>query len=129
MNTNKLFVAIAGFALSAAAFSQQPTCKVETFEGGSQSQGAVAQMVVSNAAARCSITLYGFPRERRNPAESGEITAMPKHGNVEFSAPQVRYMPEKGYVGADEFQFIAYAPGRSGRLLRLKVRVEVNVVP
>jgi hypothetical protein len=49
------------------------------------------------------------------------------HGKAEFVAPDARYTPEPGYVGADEFEYEAYARGNSGQRVRLKVLVKVQV--
>ena len=129
MHTSKPLLALALLAWGGMGFARDPLCTVAPFEGGSKPQGAVAKMVVANTAARCVIDLYGLPKEHLNPADSGEITTAPAHGTADFAAPQVRYTPAPGYVGADTFAFIANAENRSGRPLRLKVRVEVDVVP
>ena len=75
----------------------------------------------------CSIVNYGSPAERTHPAESGKVTQQPMHGKAEFVAPRVTYTPKPGYVGADEFEYEAFARSASDRQVRLKVRVRVNV--
>jgi hypothetical protein len=42
-------------------------------------------------------------------------------------APSVIYTPEPGHVGADEFEYEAFARSASDRQVRLKVRVKVSV--
>ena len=49
------------------------------------------------------------------------------HGKAEFAAPRVTYTPKPGYVGADEFEYEAFARSAGDRQIRLKVRVKVDV--
>ena len=86
-------------------------------------------MTVVNSGSNCSITNYGVPGERRNPAASGSIRSRPLHGMAEFVAPQARYRPEPGFVGEDEFSYEAFAKGNIDQQLRLKVQVKVKVIP
>ena len=79
------------------------------------------------AGSSCGIVNYGVPAERTHPAESGKITRQPAHGKAEFVAPRVIYIPSGGYVGPDEFEYEALAPGLSDKRVRLKVRVKVDV--
>ena len=127
------FRAIAAIVLifSAPAVLSQPprACRVEPFQGAALPQGAVAHMHVVNSGAACTITLFGVPGERRNPAESGSITTQPAHGSAAFVAPQALYTPAKGFVGDDEFTLEALAKGNNvQQSVRLKVRVVVRVV-
>ncbi len=85
-------------------------------------------MYVVNTGTTCSVANYGVPVGRANPADSGSITSKPSHGSAEFAAPQVRYTPEPGYVGDDEFTYEAFARGAMDQRLRLRVRVMVQVV-
>ena len=82
----------------------------------------------SHSAGSCSITNYGDPGGRTNPAESGSITKQPTHGKADFVAPRAAYTPEPGYVGEDEFEYAAIARGRLDQYVRLKVQVKVSVV-
>jgi hypothetical protein len=85
-------------------------------------------MRVTNTSAGCPVTTFGVPGDRSTLAESGRITRKPAHGTALFVAPRATYTPAAGYVGADAFEFEASAPGRGGKKVRLKVRVEVQVV-
>ena len=85
-------------------------------------------MRIVNTGRSCAITAYGVPGERGRPADSGRITKPPAHGKAEFVAPQARYTPAPGHVGEDTFEFEAHARGKSDQPMRLKVRVNVQVV-
>ena len=90
------------------------TCRVEPFDGASRPEGAVTQMYVVNTGAPCSIRNFGGTRSIPSPAENGSITSKPAHGTAEFVAPAARYTPAPGYVGEDEFAYIANAKGTNG---------------
>jgi hypothetical protein len=79
------------------------------------------------AGSSCSIVSYGKPSERAHPADSGRVTRQPAHGKAEFVAPKVTYTPDRGYAGADEFEYEAFARATSDRPVQLKVRVKVQV--
>ena len=74
------------------------------------------------------IVNHGVPAERSNPADSSNITRQPAHGKAEFVAPHAKYTPDRGYVGEDEFEYEAFARGRSNQQVRLKVQVKVLIV-
>ena len=115
--------------LAAIAAAGEPECSVAPFQGATTAQGASTRMRVVNTGAACRIVNFGRPAERGNPASSGAITAAPAHGSAVFVAPEVRYTPSRGYVGTDEFAYEAFAAGsQDGHPLRLKVRVQVQVV-
>ena len=86
------------------------------------------RMEVVNTGAACSVSNYGMPAERAQPAYSGSVTSPPAHGSAAFVAPQIRYTPAAGYAGDDEFSYEAFAKGAVGQQLRLKVRVQVRVL-
>ena len=110
------------------ALAQQPVCRVEPFQGATSPQGAVARMRVVNTGSSCVIVNHGVPAERSNPADSGSITKQPAHGKAELVAPHAKYTPDRGYVGEDEFEYVAFARGRSNEQVRLKVQVKVLIV-
>jgi hypothetical protein len=115
--------------LAAIAAAGDPPCIVAPFQGATTAQGASTQMRVVNTGATCRIVNFGKPAERGNPASSGSITAAPAHGSADFVAPEARYTPTPGYVGVDAFAYEAFAAGsQDGQPLRLKVRVQVQVV-
>jgi hypothetical protein len=111
-----------------AALAQQPACRVEPIQGATSPQGTIARMRVVNTGSSCAIVNHGVPAERGNPADSGKITKQPAHGKAEFVAPHARYTPDQGYVGEDEFEYEAFARGRSNQQVRLRVQVKVLVV-
>ena len=111
-----------------AALAQQPACRVEPIQGATSPQGAIARMRVVNTGSSCAIVNHGVPAERGNPADSGKITKQPAHGKAQFVAPHAQYTPDQGYVGEDEFEYEAFARGRSNQQVRLKVQVKVLVV-
>lgn len=121
---------VAGWAVTAPAitWSAEPTCRVEPFQGATTPQGASTRMRVVNTGAACRIANFGLPGERGGAASSGEVTVAPGHGRAVFVAPDVRYTPSPGYIGADEFAYEAVAKGARDQPLRLKVRVQVEVV-
>ena len=115
--------------LATVASAAEPACSVEPFQGATTVQGATTRMRVVNNGAACRIVNFGRPAERADPAASGAITVAAAHGSAVFAAPEVRYTPAAGYVGADAFAYEAFAAGaRDGAPLRLKVRVQVQVV-
>jgi hypothetical protein len=122
-----MLFAIAYLAIAAHAQTKRP-CRVEPFQGATLPQGAVAQMTVVNTGASCSITNYGVPTDRGNPAYSGTIASAPAHGAASFASPQATYTPEPGFAGDDDFAYEAIAKGNIGQQLRLRVRVKVKVV-
>ena len=129
MRTHVVLALLTVASLATAANAQTKTaCRVQPFQGATLPQGAVAQMTVANTGASCSITNYGVPTDRRNPAYSGSITSPPAHGNASFAAPQATYTPEPGFAGDDEFAYEAIAKGNIDQQLRLRVQVKVKVV-
>lgn len=127
MRAARVLGAVAALTCVAVAGAQTPDCRVEAFHGATMPAGAVARMHVVNTGATCSISAYGVPAERKNPAESGSITSRPTHGSAQFAAPRASYTPERHYVGDDEFTFEAFARGANNQPLRLTVVVKVNV--
>ena len=121
-----LFTVLAIAAMPVSA--QQATCHTQPFQGATLPNGAVAHMTVANTGSPCSITNYGVPGDRTNPADSGTITSKPLHGVAEFVPPQAKYVPETGFVGEDEFTYEAFAKGNINQQMRLKVQVKVKVV-
>jgi hypothetical protein len=77
----------------------------------------------------CLIPNFGLPAERANPAYSGRVTKKPANGVAAFVPPNATYLPTSGFTGADEFQYEAWANGKSGTPLRLLVTVKVTVQP
>ncbi|RYF33278.1 MAG: hypothetical protein EOO26_08675 [Comamonadaceae bacterium] len=121
------FLTAASLAIAANA-QTSTTCRFEPFSGATLPQGAVAQMTVANTGAPCAITNYGVPAERQNPADSGSITSAAVHGSAAFTPPQATYTPQPGFVGDDEFAYMAFAKGRNGQQITLRVRVVVKVM-
>lgn len=123
-------IVVAGLllALAGVGWTAEPPCRVEPFQGATTPQGASTRMRVVNTGAACRIANFGLPGERGHPASTGTITAPPMHGSATFVAPEVRYTPARGYVGADAFAYEAIATGAQDQPLRLKVRVRVEVV-
>ena len=129
MRTHAVLILFAAASLAIAANAQtKKTCRVEPFQGATLPQGTVAEMTVTNTGSSCSITNYGVPTDRRNPAYSGSITSAPAHGAASFTSPQATYTPEPGFAGDDEFTYEAIAKGNIDQQLRLRVRVKVKVV-
>jgi hypothetical protein len=121
-----LLVLVLG-AAHAAAFAQAWSCRVEPFSGATSGQGAVATITVRNTGEACSIQNFGAPTEKKNPASSGRITQVPRHGTASFDAPLAHYVPAAGYIGADEFSYEARATGNTGQQVLLRVHVKVTV--
>ena len=119
---------IVALASIGSALAQQPECSVSSFQGATLPQGAVARLRVVNKGTSCALANYGAPEERSNPADSGSITRPPAHGTAEFVAPNAKYTPAQGYVGEDEFEYEAFARGRSNQQVRLRVQVKVLVI-
>lgn len=113
--------------LAAVTVLAAPRCHVEPFTRASLPGGTEAQMSVVNDVRYCAITNYGVPEQRQNPAEAGKVLVAPAHGSAVFVAPQIRYTPEPGYVGADEFRYEAYARAAPHQPVRLLVTVRVTV--
>ena len=129
MRTHTVLILFAVASLAIAANAQtKKNCRVEPFQGATLPQGAVAQMTVTNMGSSCSITNYGVPTDRKNPAHSGSITSAPVHGTASFTSPQATYTPEPGFAGDDDFAYEAIAKGNIDQQLRLRVRVKVKVV-
>jgi len=116
-------------SLAIAAYGEpSATCRIEPFSGATLPQGAVAQMTIANTGTSCAITNYGVPAERQNAAYSGSITSAAAHGTASLTPPQATYTPQPGFVGDDEFAYIAMAKGHNGQQITLRVRVKVKVV-
>ena len=127
-STRMPLLAILFVGCLAPAFGQQRAgCHVDSFQGASLPQGAVARMTVVNTAKSCSIRNFGASGQT-NPADSGSITTAPAHGSAAFVAPRARYTPQAGFVGEDEFAYEAFAKGDVNQQLRLKVKVLVKVI-
>jgi hypothetical protein len=109
------------------ARAQDPACRIEPFRGAASAQGADARAVMVNAGQACRFASFGVPEERRNPADAGRIVKAPAHGTAVFAAPAAVYTPGPGFVGTDAFTYEATALDRSGRPLRLLVRVSIEV--
>lgn len=120
-----LAILVVGFLTP--AFGKDRSCQVDRFQGATLPQGAVTQMTVVNNGASCDIPIYGASG-RTNPADSGSITTAPTHGSAEFDAPRAKYTPQPGFVGDDEFAFLAFARGEMNQQQHLKVKVKVKVV-
>jgi hypothetical protein len=129
MQTHAVLTLVAVASLGMTAMAQtNPNCRIEPFQGATLPQGAVAHMTISAKGASCSITNYGVPTDRRNPAYSGSITSPPSHGTATFAAPLATYTPETGFAGEDEFAYEAIGKGNIDQQVRLRVRVKVNVL-
>ena len=115
-------------AASSASQARPRNCHVDAFDGATQRVGAVTQMYVVNTGAACSIRNFGGTRANPSPAEAGSITLQPAHGTAEFVAPFARYTPAPGYVGTDEFEYVANAKGVTDQQVLLRVRVKVHVM-
>lgn len=130
MRTHAFLTLVAGAALAMTSTAQtRATCRVEPFQGATLPQGAVAHMTILAAGKSCSITNYGVPIDRKNPAYSGSITTAPSHGAASFTAPDVTYTPKPGFTGDDEFAYEAIAKGNIEQQVHLRVRVQVKVAP
>ena len=112
---------------TAQAKSEQPVCRVLPFRGATSPQGADAEMHVVNTGQPCSITNFGVPSARQNPADSGRITSPPSVGVAEFKPPRAVYLPKAGFDGEDYFEYEATAKGPSDNPLLIRVRVKVTV--
>jgi hypothetical protein len=84
-------------------------------------------MFVVNNGRACSISNYGLPNERLNPASSGTITKPPANGTAAFSGHKAAYSPNAGYYGDDYFEYEATAQGTAQNIVTLRVRVKVTV--
>jgi hypothetical protein len=102
-------------------------CRVGAFGGATSPQGTVVDVTMQNNGKRCEIPNFGVPSERANPADSGRIIRKPSHGVAAFAAPNATYLPNRDFVGVDEFQYEAWAAGRSAKQLRLLVNVRITV--
>ena len=117
-----LLLPVAGYAQA-----ESPSCKVSPYQGATQPQGAVATVEMANRGLPCLLPNYGLPAERANPATAGRIIKAPRNGTASFAPPNASYLPQPGFAGEDEFQYEAWAAGRSGRQHRLLVTVKVKV--
>ena len=102
-------------------------CRFSPYQGATGPQGAVATVEMANRGLPCVLPNYGLPAERANPASGGRIISAPRNGTASFVPPNASYLPQPGFVGEDEFQYEAWAPGASGQQLRLLVTVKVKV--
>ena len=116
-----------GCTFPALAQTQDSTCRIGKFLGASSPQGAVAIVGMQNNGKPCAISNFGLPEERANPAQSGRITKAPSNGQATFIPPQAIYLPGPGFIGVDEFEYEAWAAGKSGQHHRLRVIVKVTV--
>lgn len=123
------FLPLIVVALAGEAAAQRPAegCSIAPIRGASTPGGAVARVRMVNRGQACEIATYGDPEQRGEPARSGRIVEPPLSGVATFIAPRVRYVPNPGFAGRDEFVYEAQAVGRSGQTLRLLVRVQVTV--
>ena len=79
-------------------------------------------------AASASLPALATLLEPSSASGSGRIRAEPLHGDAELVAPDARHTPERGYVGADQFEYEARAKRRMNQQVRLRVVVEVQLV-
>ena len=117
-------------ACTSAPLAQAPAsnCRVGAFSGATSPQGAVVDITMQNNGKPCEIPNFGVPAERANPADSGRITRKPANGVAAFAPPNATYLPARDFVGVDEFQYEAWALGRSAKQqLRLLVNVRITV--
>ena len=126
MKTRALALTLSLATCVGIACAAPQACEIETFRGAASPQGAVARVTVINTGS-CKIANYVRPQERAGAAESGAITRVPANGTARFEAPYAVYVPRRGYVGRDEFEYEAVAPGAKGET-RLKVLVKVTVL-
>ena len=121
-------LAAALLALPALLAAQDaPPCTVPPYRGATTAEGALAVVTMANRGQACRLPVFGSPGDRSGPASSGRILVAPKSGTASFDPPNASYRPNPGYAGTDAFEFEAFAPDRSGRSVRLYVRVQVTV--
>ena len=125
---------LAGLVLLPSVATAQPPgarsqfrCEVASFTGAMSPGGSVANMIVVSDGLGCSVVLYGMPVERRNPATSVDLVDAPAHGNAAVLGSSVRYIADRGYVGADRFVVHALARDADNVERPMVVRVEVDV--
>jgi protein TonB len=111
------------------AIRQQFRCEVPYFTGAMSPQGAAVKMTVVSDGLACIIANWGVPDDRRNPATSGEIIDVARHGTAVFMPPSARYIADRDYVGPDAFAYRATVRDGEGLERVMTVRVEVDVRP
>lgn len=88
---------------SAIAQSADKPCSVPPFRGGSSGAGAIASMRVVNDGRAC-----GFRMLSAGAAVEGvTVTEPPTHGKVNTNGARVRYTPEPGFAGKDQFTVVS----------------------
>ena len=134
MRARSLAVAVAllaaGGLLPAASAqeSQADLCDVSIGRGATGPGGATGTMTVRNVGRACRIVNFTVP-DQRVATSRLEVVRAPAQGRVVIIGPNVvAYSPNTGYTGPDEFQYEGSGPGRDGRTIPFRVRIEVRVV-
>jgi Bacterial Ig domain len=126
-----LATVLATGALAAAAGAQDGQgewCAVSIARGATGPGGATGTLTVRNVGRPCRIVNYIVPDDR-TPTARIEIVKSPAHGRADVIPPNVvMYTPKADYAGADEFHYAGDGPGRGGRSLPFRVRIQVTVV-
>jgi hypothetical protein len=101
---------------SAVAQSTDKRCAVPPFNGGSSAVGALGSMHVINDGRPCGFHMFS----KGAAVESVTITEQPAHGKVNTDGNSVRYTPEPGFAGKDQFTAVSSSSH--------KVLMQVDVV-
>jgi hypothetical protein len=101
---------------SAVAQSADKRCDVPPFKGADSAAGTVASMRVVNDGRGCGFHMLS----EGTKVESVTITEPPAHGKVNTKGAGVRYTPEPGFAGKDQFTAVSSASQ--------KVLMQVQVV-
>ena len=88
---------------SAVAQSADKRCSVPPFTGGTSAVGALASMRVVNDGRACGFHMFS----KGAAVESVTITEPPAHGKVNTDGASVRYTPEPGFAGKDQFSAVS----------------------
>ena len=108
--------------------SQADVCVVTIGRGATGPGGATGAMTVRNVGRPCRIMNFTVPEERVATSRL-EVVRAPAQGRRVISQPNVvAYTPADGYTGPDEFHYGGSGPGREGRILPFRVRIQVRVV-
>jgi len=86
-------------AVGGTSVAQSPECDVnhEKFVNGGV---AKAKMSMPNNGNPC---VFSFKFEGSFDPDEWKVLDPPKHGKLETGGSTVKYLPEPGYIGADEF--------------------------
>ena len=81
-----------------------------------------------HAAASPSHPPLAGTRSPPSPPDAWISTLQAALATAEVVAPFARYTPAPGYVGTDEFEYVANAKGVTDQQVLLRVRVKVHVM-